>query len=226
LRMCEVDLPCEYNPKECPTPSPEKSRLFTNLLLCCWQREYDKRPYQQFQFKRLEFEDRIGRKYNCVRDFRRHQLAVKFSGVNVSNWDAGLLKDFARSLIPVWYIELNLMRLPHEFFVMLRLNAKKMDVSQLNLEGTPLTNDDVRILREFLLVSPTLRMLNVSRCNLTQYNFAMIADGVHKSVGLRRLYADRLLGLSLSLDTEKITSVLSSLLCRTDSGACRCSTAN
>ncbi|XP_017126350.1 leucine-rich repeat-containing protein 34 [Drosophila elegans] len=218
--MCEVVLPCEYNPKECPSPLPEKSRLFTKLLLYCWQREYDKRPYQQFQFKRLEFEERIGRKYHCVRDFRvivnyllrRHQLAVKFSGVNVSNWDAGLLKDFARSLIPVWYIELNMMRLPHEFFVMLRLNAKKMDVSQLNLEGTPLTNEDVRILREFLLVSPTLRLLNVSRCSLTQYNFAMIADGVHKSPGLRCLCADRLLGLSLSLDTEKITSVLSSLL--------------
>jgi len=57
------------------------------------------------------------------------------SGLNVSNWDAGLLKDFARSLIPVWYIDLNLMHFPHEFFVMLRLNANKMNVSQLSLEG-------------------------------------------------------------------------------------------
>ncbi|XP_016971236.2 leucine-rich repeat-containing protein 34 [Drosophila rhopaloa] len=218
--MCDVILPCEYNPKECPSTSPEKSRLFTILLLYCWQNEYDKRPYQQFQFKKLEFEDRIGRKYHCIRDFRvivnyllqRHQLAVKITGLVVSNWDARLLKDFARSLIPVWYIELTLMRFPHEFFVMMRLNALKMDVSQLSLEGTPLTDDDVRILREFLLVNTTLRLLNVSSCNLTQYNFALIADGVHKSAGVRRLYADRLLGLSLSLDTEKLASVLGSLL--------------
>ncbi|XP_017003943.2 leucine-rich repeat-containing protein 34 [Drosophila takahashii] len=218
--MCELVLPCEYNPKACPRPLPEKSRLFTILLLYCWQREYDERPYRQFQFKRLLFEERIGRKYHCIRDFRiivnyllrRHQLSVKISSLVVSNWDAGLLKDFARSLIPVWYIDLNLMRFPHEFFVMLRLNAKKMNVSQLSLEGTPLTDDDVRILREFLLVSRTLRRLNVSHCSLTQYNFALIADGVHKSPGVRRLNAGRLLGLSLSLDTEKIASVLGSLL--------------
>jgi len=141
--MCEVVLPCEYNPLACPRPSPEKSRLFTILLLYCWQREYDERPYRQFQFNRLQFEERIGRKYHCIRDFRiivnyllrRPQLSVKMSGLNVSNWDAGLLKDFARSLIPVWYIDLNLMHFPHEFFVMLRLNANKMNVSQLSLEG-------------------------------------------------------------------------------------------
>ncbi|EDV59432.1 uncharacterized protein LOC6541072 [Drosophila erecta] len=218
--MCDVVLPCEYNPKACPRPAAEKSRLFTILLLYCWQREYDKRPYRQFEFKRLVFEERIGRKYHCIRDFRiivnylqrRPQLAVKMSSLVVSNWDARLLKDFVRSLIPVWYIDLNLMRFPHEFFVMLRLNAAKMNVSQLSLEGTPLTDDDVRMLREFLLVSKTLRRLNVSRCSLTQFNFAMIADGVYKSPGLRRLSANRLLGMSLSLDTEKICSVLSSLL--------------
>ncbi|KAH8401004.1 hypothetical protein KR009_002363 [Drosophila setifemur] len=219
--MCDIVLPCAYNPKECPAPLPPKSRLFTILLLYCWQREYDHRPYRRFQFRRLEFEERIGRLYHCIRDFRiivnyllrRPQLSVSISSVVVSSWDAGLLKEFARALIPCWYIELKLMRLPHEFFVMLRLNVARMDVSQLSLEGTPLTDEDVRILREFLLVSTSLRVLNVSHCSLTQYNFALIADGVYKSHGVRQLNASRLLGgMNLSLDTEKMTSIISSLL--------------
>ncbi|XP_017066018.1 leucine-rich repeat-containing protein 34 isoform X2 [Drosophila eugracilis] len=218
--MCEVILPCEYNPKECPSLPKEKPRLFTNLLLYCWQREYDKRPYRQFQFKRLEFEERIGRKYHCIRDLRvivnyllrRPQLSVNISSLVVSNWDAGLLKDFIRALIPVWYIDLTLMNFPHEFFVMMRLNAGKLNVSHLSLQGTPLTDNDVRILREFLLVSKTLRKLNVSRCSLTQYNFALIADGVYKSPGVRRLNASRLLGKGLTLDSEKMASILGSLL--------------
>lgn len=79
--------------------------------------------------------------------------------------------------------------------------------------GTPLTDEDVRLLREFLLVSKTLRRLSVSHCSVTQFNFALIADGVYKSEKVKDLSANRLLGgSSLSLDTEKIMSVLSTLL--------------
>lgn len=40
----------------------------------------------------------------------------------------------------------------------------------------------------------------------------MIADGVYKSKGVRTLNASRLLGISLSLDTEKVMSVVGSLI--------------
>ncbi|XP_017150734.1 leucine-rich repeat-containing protein 34 [Drosophila miranda] len=217
--MCDVGLPCVYDPGQCTAPVTVKPRLFTIMLLHCWQREYDKRPYRKFQFRRLDFEERIGRRYHCIRDFRiivnfllrRSLLEVSIWSVVVSNWDAKLLQEFALSLIRVWKIELKLMQLPTEFFVMLRLNAAKMEVVELSLEGTPLSDQNVRMLREFLLVNKTLRTLNVSHCSLTQYNFALIADGVHKS-GVRSLNASRLLGLKLSLDTEKMVSIIGSLL--------------
>ncbi|SPP74444.1 protein NLRC3 [Drosophila guanche] len=217
--MCDIGLPCGYDPGRCMDAPREKRRLFTILLLYCWQREYDKRPFMKFQFRRLDFEERLGRRYHCIRDFRiivnfllrRPLQEVSIWSVVVSNWDAKLLQEFARSLIPVWKIELKLMQLPTEFFVMLRLNAAQMQVSELNLEGTPLSDQNVRLLREFLLVSKTLRTLNVSHCSLSQYNFALVADGVHKS-GVRSLNASRLMGLTLSLDTEKIASIIGSLL--------------
>ncbi|KAH8258094.1 hypothetical protein KR038_005686 [Drosophila bunnanda] len=216
--MCEIVLPCIYQPKE--SFDERKTPLFTVLLLRCWQREYDQRPYRHFRFKRLEFEDRMRRKYHCIRDFRvianyllsRRLRSVTITGVVVSNWDANLLKDFARSLFPLTSIHLKLMRLPSEFFAMLCLNAKKMDVMELCLDGTPLSDEDVRLLREFLLLSKTLRSLSVSCCSLTQYNFALIADGLHKSERVASFSANRLLGGHLSLDTEKIMCIMGSVL--------------
>ncbi|KAH8407468.1 hypothetical protein KR222_001698 [Zaprionus bogoriensis] len=213
-RLCDYDIACSA---ELP---PVKGRVLTVLLLYCWQREYDKRPYRSFQFRKLEFEERMKRNYHCIRDLhvivnfllQRQLLSVSIWSIPVSNWDVSLLKDFVKSLLPVPRIELKLMRLPEEFFVLLRLKAKEMQVSDLSLEGTSLSDEAVSMLREFLLVCPTLHTLNVSSCGLTQYNFATLADGVHKSSSMRNLCASRLLGLTLSLDSEKIASVVGSLL--------------
>lgn len=142
--MC--DLNCEYDQTCSHWEPPPKPPLFTVLLLYCWQREYDKRPYVNFQFSRLEFQERMHRKYHCIHDLRvivRFLLQAKLTSVSitaivVSAWDAHLLKEFARSLIPVAKIELKLMLLlPREFFVMLRLNAEKMVVKELSFEGEP-----------------------------------------------------------------------------------------
>lgn len=139
--MCEAN--CQYN-FACSAPAePYKGRLFTVLLLYCWQREYDKRPYKDFQFRRLEFEERMHRKYHVTRDLRiitkflhqRPQHSVSISSIFVGNLDSQLLKEFAKSLLPVSKIELKFMRLPLEFFVMLRLNADKMQLKELSLEG-------------------------------------------------------------------------------------------
>lgn len=138
--MC--DMACVYDPA-CSLAEPIKGRLFTKLLLYCWQREYDKRPYVNFQFRRVDFEERLNRRYHCIRDFRIIvnfllqccQRSVSIWSVGLSNWDPRLLQDFVRSLQPVWQIELKLMRLPYEFFVMLRLKAQFMKVKELSLEG-------------------------------------------------------------------------------------------
>ncbi|XP_030387526.1 uncharacterized protein LOC115634108 [Scaptodrosophila lebanonensis] len=216
--MC--DMPCDYDPCCCLAPPPVKGRLFTIMLLYCWQTEYDKRPYRHFRFSRLDFEERMNRKYHCIRDFRtvvnfmlrRHLFSASISSTVVSNWDVTLLRDFVRSLIPLHKIELRLMQLPREFFVMLRLNVRKMMVVDLNLEGTQLSEYDVRMLHKFLVATKTLRHLNVACCNITQYNFALIADGVHKAENIISLNASRILGLKLTLDTEKIMSLVGTLL--------------
>lgn len=68
------------------------------------------------------------------------------------------------------------------------------------------------MLRGFLLASKMLHSLNVSCCGLTQFNFAAIADGVHKCPTIRSFHCNRLLGGGVTLDTEKIASIVGSLL--------------
>lgn len=128
---CGVDIP------------PVKGRSFPVLLLSCWQREYDVRPYNKFRFSRLDFEERMNRSYRCLKDLhtivkfmlQRRLLSVSISGIVVSNRDAKLLRNFVLSLSTVPKIELKLMRLPYEFFVMLRLKAYKMKLCELSLMG-------------------------------------------------------------------------------------------
>ncbi|EDW05003.1 GH12965 [Drosophila grimshawi] len=79
-------------------------------------------------------------------------------------------------------------------------------------QRTTLSCKAASMLREFLLASKTLHTLNVSSCSLSQYNFAIVADGVHKSSSMRNFYASRLIGGNLTLDTEKIASIVGSLL--------------
>lgn len=216
--MCEHPCATELL---CSSESPPlKVRPFSALLLSCWQREYDVRPYNKFKFSRLDFEERMNRRYHYIEDFdifvnfmlQRRFLSVSISAVVVSNCDAHLLQSFVRSLLPVPRIELKLMQLPHEFFVMLCLNVHKMKVCELSLKGTPLSDRDASMLQKFLMASKTLRTLNVSNCSLSQYNFATVADGVHKSSSIRKFSANHLLGHNLSLDTEKISSIVGSLL--------------
>jgi len=139
--MCEH--PCGTELLSCSESPALKVRPLSILLLSCWQREYDVRPYDKFKFSRLDFEERMNRRYHYIEDFyaivnfmlQRRFLSVSISAVVVSNCDAHLLQRFVRSLLPVARIELKLMQLPHEFFVMLCLNVHKMKVSELSFNG-------------------------------------------------------------------------------------------
>lgn len=67
-------------------------------------------------------------------------------------------------------------------------------------------------LRSFLLGSTTLLYLNVSHCDIHQHNFAVLADGLHKSKSVVRFNGSRLVGNTLTMDSQKIVHLLSTLL--------------
>lgn len=113
------------------------------LLLDCWQREYDKRPYRHFKFERLKFEERLGRDYDPKEDFpvivlfltKRALCSVKIVGLTISNENISQIDDFVRTLLALQRVELKLMDLPIEFFQLLAFKSQNMKIIDLSLEG-------------------------------------------------------------------------------------------
>ncbi|XP_011194609.1 protein NLRC3 [Zeugodacus cucurbitae] len=211
---------CE-NYKICPQPLEEKSRRpFTLLLLDCWQREYDRRPYRNFRFNLLEFENRLRRKFHPVYDFlvvvsflkRRTLCTVRLTGIHLLPYEHDVLLSFIESLVPVSRIELRLMQLPTRFFELLQNRGARMKVKDLILEGTIVTTPDIEALHEFIIESKILRHLNVSNCSITQYDFPLLADAIYKSNSIRSFVCNRLMGKRITLDTTKIAHTVSSLI--------------
>ncbi|XP_037897306.1 uncharacterized protein LOC119642281 [Glossina fuscipes] len=208
--MCDCNISCYRE------PPPKEFRGLSVLMLDCWQREYDKRPYRNFRFDRLHFEERFERKYYPTRDFPyivyfmqwRRLSSVKLVGFRVFT----MLDGFVEALTNLKRIELKLMDLPLLFFQLFRDNVHNIHVEELILEGTPLTKDDVQCLRSILIKSKLLRYINVGNCRITQYNFAELADGIHKSESIVGYNCNRILGKNLSLDSEKIAYTVSSMI--------------
>ncbi|KAM7344417.1 NACHT, LRR and PYD domains-containing protein 9C [Cochliomyia hominivorax] len=209
---------CEY---PCVTPEPEiKFRKLTLVLLDCWQREYDKRPYRSFQFQRLMFEERFNRNFDPQQDFpiivqflkERSLCSVKLVGFRVLFSDYSIIEDFVKALQKFKSVELKLMELPSHFFKIMAQNVKRMRIKELSLEGTPLHNRDIAYLYLFLIYSKTLQYLNISSCQINQYNFAPLADGIYKSQSLKSCNISHIIGLHLTLDSEKIAHTLASLI--------------
>ncbi|XP_065370441.1 uncharacterized protein LOC135962442 [Calliphora vicina] len=210
--MC--DYPCSISiPKK-------KFRKLTMLLLDCWQREYDKRPYRNFKFERLKYEDRLDRNYDPEQDFvtiilflrKRFLRSIKLVALNVMHQQNAIINEFVESLQKIRHIELKLMNLPAEFFQSLANNVEQMKMVELSLEGTPLNDNDICHLHSFIIKSKTLQILNVSSCGINQYNFAQLADAIYKSQTLISSNVSHLLGLHLAMDSEKIAHIIASLI--------------
>ncbi|XP_053964938.1 uncharacterized protein LOC128867593 [Anastrepha ludens] len=211
--MCEI-----Y--KRCPQPVERKSkRLLTCLLLDCWQREYDQRPYRNFRFDALDFEERMHRKFHPVYDFmvivrflkERTLCTARLTGFNLLPYEHEVLQSFTESLTNLRRIEFRLIYLPTRFFELLRDRVALMSVKELILEGSTLTTPAIEALHVFITESQILRHLNVSNCSVSQYDFPLLADSVHKSVSMRSFICNRLVGKRIPLDTTKIAHIVSSL---------------
>ncbi|XP_037951175.1 leucine-rich repeat-containing protein 34 [Teleopsis dalmanni] len=210
---------CEYVISDCYVTPPTPFKHLTILLLDCWQREYDKRPYRHFRFSRLEFEEKMNRTFLFYLDFKvivkfidlRILKSVVLRGVFVIG-EPDIVATFLKVLRPVKRIELLLMHLPDLFFKILGECGLVMSATNLILDGTPLNENAVRGLRSFLIDSKTLEEISVANCDISQFKFAMLADGVHKSTSLKIFDCSGLIGNYITLETRKMASIVSSLI--------------
>lgn len=132
---------CDHH---CKPLQPLRERTFSLLKLDCWQREYDKRPYQNFCFNQNDFEERMKRKFDVEKDFpiiieflreRKQLRSMKLSGLKLLTADDCLLSALVQALSCLPKIEISLCELPSEFFNLLQQNVQEMQVEDLILQG-------------------------------------------------------------------------------------------
>lgn len=131
--MCECYCPCYYE------PPAKKWRKLSVLLLECWQREYDQRPYYNFKFDRMDMESRLERSFSFLKDFpiivdfllKKPLISCQIVGIQAVT----ALENFTLALLNIRYIKLNLLYVPNTFFKLLENNVHKMRITNLSLEG-------------------------------------------------------------------------------------------
>uniref|UniRef100_A0A1A9VTA9 Uncharacterized protein n=1 Tax=Glossina austeni TaxID=7395 RepID=A0A1A9VTA9_GLOAU len=186
--MCDCNTPCYRE------PPPKEFRALSVLMLDCWQREYDKRPYRNFRFDRLHFEERFERKYNPTRDFPhivyfmqwRRLSSVKLVGFRVFT----MLDGFVEALTNLKSIELKLMDLPLLFFQLFRDNIHNIHVEELILEGKSLSLDSEKIAYTVssMIWQNKLQEIEMQHCEFVAQDMEIIAEYMyHKCSRLRKL---------------------------------------
>lgn len=137
---------CQYRPRLKSPPS--KPRELSVLMLDCWQREYDHRPYRHFRFDCLTMQNRLRRNYNPCKDFpkivqflQKNKLtSVQIVGIKV----VANVEEFVAAINNVSRVALRLMNLPLSFYTNLERIIQFSHIKFLNLEGITKNMVEVR----------------------------------------------------------------------------------
>lgn len=138
---------CRYRPHLRSPPC--KPRDLTVLLLDCWQREYDVRPYKHFRFDRHDMEQRLNRKFISCRDFPRIvEFLQKNSSISAQITSISIQKnieEFVAALITVQRVALRRCNIPLSFFDYLENIIEFSHIKFLSLEGKQTDTNHVLI---------------------------------------------------------------------------------
>lgn len=214
---------CERRPVkrcQCPAHNPAASKKLTELILDCWQREYDVRPFGNLVIHRKFFEERL---HHCFGKKDMEVLLAFLAKRKILNLellyislplDAEMAEVFIDRLRGVTWLSLVNVDLPAKLIELLAGRVEELQIKLLRLTGNCLTNIQAEHLRCFVKYSGVLQYLDVGFCCLDEVRFATIADGVYNSKSLKGVDMSRLelhsrLG---AIDETKISTIISMLV--------------
>lgn len=201
----------------CPFHESKPYKPLTVLILDCFQRLYDKKPYENFILNGKIFENRFLRRpdsndFDALIEFMKKRKIKSFELVHAD-------LPQSHSILMLQFTKITSLTLS---YVSLSANAMKLLASigsscvikTLNISGNPLTKEHSENLRTFLLNNQTVAYLNVENCSLTQISFAIIADGISKRSSIESVNMGRIVPVTSQyiIDDCKLASVISVLL--------------
>lgn len=194
------------------------SRKLRKIMLDCWQREYDRRPYVHLIIHGKVFEKNFYRKMTAD-DFltiltfldRRTIKHFEFLHCTVPDTHIQHFLKIMNNLVSVNFSHSNV---PMEMFQYLADEAENLTLKTLVLCENIIDEAKAECLRTFLSKTETLFYFDLSHCCISHVTLAIIADGIlHcknlKSIDLSEIVPHHPQQL---MDTSKISLIFSILI--------------
>lgn len=201
----------------CPIHESKPYKPLTVLILDCFQRLYDKRPYENFILNGKLFEKQFLRRpdsndFDAVSEFMKKRKIKTFElgYADLPQSHSILMLQFTKiTSLCLSYVSLSVNAME-----LLASIASNCVIKSLNLSGNAFTKAHSENLRKFLLNNKTIVNLNVDNCSLTQISFAIIADGITKRSSIEFVNMGRVVPVTNKhmIDDCKMASVISVLL--------------
>lgn len=201
----------------CPIHVSKPYKPLTVLILDCFQRLYDKRPYEKFILNGKLFEKQFLRRpdrtdFDVLIEFMKRRNIKTFELVyaDIPHSHSILMLQFTKiTSLCLSYVSLSANAM--EFLASI---ASSCVIKSLNLSGNAFTKEHSENLRKFLLNNKTIVNLNVDNCSLTQISFAIIADGLTRRSSIEVVNMGRVVPVTNKhmIDDSKLASVISVLL--------------
>lgn len=201
---------------------PQRRKL-TLLLLDCWQRKFDRRPYKALLLNRKHFEATYYRQINAddfevILQFLAKREIIEILELNYMPIPAQLnLQSFAVAILRLRHVSLCHVSLPADALKWLSVvTDTDCKIESLRLSGNELSQEHAIYLRDFLLKCPRIVYLDVGYCGLNHTSWATVADGI---LNCRSLRAIDICGIQPChshhvMDMAKITLTLSIVMWR------------
>lgn len=203
----------------CITDQPYKP--LTRLLLQCWQRQHDRRPYNTMLLNRRLFAEAFNRQpdehdWSVIVAFLTDPLELRIDHFDLNYVPLPPLEHshpLLCSLAGMTSVSLCHVELSAEHLRTL-LTAPDGRLQSLRISGNALTVQHVRVLHETLPNHQRLAYLDLGYCSIDTQMLALTADAIRNCVALRAIDLSRLVPMNRAhcADIAKIAIILAQLL--------------
>lgn len=200
----------------CPAHRPKQFKPLSRLMLDCWLRKYDQRPYNTMLLNRIQFDSAFHR----TLDPADYEVLTEFVASGIDNFELAYIplpelsvcNGLLRILANLTHV--SLMHVDMEVAHLETLLEKPCSLISLRLCGNELTQSHADVLRAFLLDNKSIAYLDIGYCDINPITFATVADGIHNCPNLRAIDVSRIVQCHSKhmTDASKIAVIVAMLL--------------
>lgn len=207
----------EAPPCVCPIHLPKPYRPLSILLLDCWLRQHDQRPYNTLLLNRILFENAFHRQldqadYKVLTEFLGRGKIDNLELIYMPLPPLDVCRDVLRIAANLTHVSLCDVDMDVDHLE--TLLESPCNLISLRLSGNAFTRAHADVLRTFLMHNNTIAYLDVGYCSIDPVTFATVADGIQQCQSLRAIDVSRIVQCHAyhMTDASKLAVIIAMLL--------------